>query len=271
MVSYPTECCSCCSCCNFCFPLLARFKPAKEQHFILKIMAIEALVIVLIESFGQYLKLFKAILYPFRMAMVIFHELGHASTAILCGGKLSGFKIRMNESGVTSYLSSGSGLCLISPAGFGGAAIISGILLFCGFGHKTSRFACIFLACTGIVIFWSGSLATAFVLLVYMAANILLAYFDPIVKNIIVVQHFVLLLGNVAFWSSISNIFQTVIIHKAEDSDGVVFATECMKFLPSRVVGVLFVMMSFFFVGSILLLSIAYYRKRSGDIEMSWK
>lgn len=67
------------------------------------------------------------VLWPFRLLVVTFHELGHALTALLTGGSVAGLQVSFNEGGLT--LTQGGFRFLILNGGYLGSAAFGLALL----------------------------------------------------------------------------------------------------------------------------------------------
>ncbi len=88
-------------------------------------LASAALVIVLIL---WNVDAFDTLLYPFRLFVTYIHEAGHSLMALLTGGKVLGFAISANGSGLAT--TAGGSRALILPAGYLGAALFGAGLFY---------------------------------------------------------------------------------------------------------------------------------------------
>lgn len=68
------------------------------------------------------------LLYPFRLFVTYVHESGHVLMTLLTGGKVVGFSVAANGSGVATRI--GGTASLILPAGYLGAAFFGAILFY---------------------------------------------------------------------------------------------------------------------------------------------
>lgn len=68
------------------------------------------------------------ILYPFRLFVTFVHEAGHSVMAVLTGGRVIGFEVFSNGTGVAS--TAGGNRLLILPAGYLGAALFGAVLFY---------------------------------------------------------------------------------------------------------------------------------------------
>lgn len=68
------------------------------------------------------------IAYPFRLFVTFVHEAGHSLAALLTGGKVLGFTVNSNGSGIAT--TAGGSRALILPMGYLGAAAFGAILFY---------------------------------------------------------------------------------------------------------------------------------------------
>lgn len=68
------------------------------------------------------------IIYPFKLFVVLIHELSHALSALATGGKVISIKISPNESGVA--ITSGGIRFIVLNAGYLGSALFGALLLY---------------------------------------------------------------------------------------------------------------------------------------------
>ena len=77
-------------------------------------------------------------IYPFRLFMVIVHEVCHAAAAIVTGGEVLEMKTHWDESGHT--LTRGGLFPVISAAGYVGSAVLGALLIRTGVLPQLQRF-----------------------------------------------------------------------------------------------------------------------------------
>jgi hypothetical protein len=70
------------------------------------------------------------LILPFRLFVVMVHEIFHAATALLTGGQVLEMRTNLNESGHT--LTQGGFFPLISAAGYVGSALLGALLIYTG-------------------------------------------------------------------------------------------------------------------------------------------
>ena len=67
---------------------------------------------------------------PFRVYMVMIHEMGHAGATILTGGEVLEMRTNWNESGHTT--SRGGSFTVTSSAGYVGSAFLGAFVIYAG-------------------------------------------------------------------------------------------------------------------------------------------
>lgn len=97
------------------------------------------------------------VLKPFRVFMVLVHEMSHAGAALATGGEVTQVRIHWNESG--HAVSRGGFVPLISSAGYVGAALLGALLIFAGSRAGPQR---ILLAGIGCLSVWMSARYTPF-------------------------------------------------------------------------------------------------------------
>jgi hypothetical protein len=70
------------------------------------------------------------VIKPFRVFMVMVHEMGHATAALATGGEVTEIRVLWNESGHSN--SRGGWVWVISSAGYVGSALLGAFLIFTG-------------------------------------------------------------------------------------------------------------------------------------------
>jgi hypothetical protein len=109
----------------------------KDLHFrqrAVLLMPIAALIVFVLWNTPQL----DALLYPFRLFVTYVHEAGHGLAAILTGGRLLGFVVSPDGSGVATTV--GGWRWLILPAGYLGAATFGALLFFVANRFPHSRY-----------------------------------------------------------------------------------------------------------------------------------
>lgn len=177
----------------------------------------------------------------------------------MTGGTVTKIEINMDESGLTRF--HGGISCAIIPAGYLGSSLIGGILLFCGFRQKTSRWMA---AAVGVILaatFWLGDLKTMIIALI-LAAGLAGAVWYEEGKY---TQYFILFMGTSASVVSLLNILSSTVFHTIDGSDATAFAKECSFLIPAFVFGLLWMVISVILIGVTLLLAIKYTKEPAYD------
>jgi len=88
-------------------------------------------LVLILGSMVLILALWKtAICLPFKLLIVFIHELGHASMALVCCGKVTSLTVQANESGLTNYTYTKE--CVrfwVTPAGYIGSSVVGFALI----------------------------------------------------------------------------------------------------------------------------------------------
>jgi len=152
-------------------------------------------------------------------------------------------EINLNESGVTRFY--GGWRCGVLPAGYIGSTAAGAILLFTGFGIKSSKYISIavnlILAAT---LYWAHTMFTIIITLV-LVAMMLGAY---IYQDGIYQRYFILFMGAIGCLVSILNITSTTVFNTIDGSDAAEFARHCSILVPAFVYGILWCVISLFII-----------------------
>ncbi len=136
------------------------------------------------------------ILYPFRLFVTYIHEAGHGSMALLTGGRLLGFQVYADGSGVA--MTAGGIRALILPAGYLGAALFGALLFLIANRVPHSRYISAGLGVLLIiftVLFGLGSFAAILVGGLFGAALLVLARYANQTVNLLVLDVLAILTG----------------------------------------------------------------------------
>ena len=76
-------------------------------------------------------------IYPFRLFMVVVHEVCHAAAALMTGGEVLEMRTALDESGHT--LTRGGVFPAISAAGYVGSAMLGALLIYTGIHPRVQR------------------------------------------------------------------------------------------------------------------------------------
>jgi hypothetical protein len=107
--------------------------PLSTNQTLLKTLAFITIYLLLRFAGGGF---GEKILYPINMLVTFLHELGHATGALLSGGKMKSMDINLDGSGLTTTLGGSTAITLVS--GYIGSAIFGNLLFY--IGAKLPRF-----------------------------------------------------------------------------------------------------------------------------------
>lgn len=152
---------------------------------------------------------------------------------------MSAIEINPNESGETRFY--GGWRCGVLPAGYIGSTIAGAILLFAGFGIKTSKYISIAVDLILVAtVYWANSITTVIITVVLIAMMLgVYIYQDGIYQ-----KYFILFMGAIGCLVSILNITSTTVFNTIDKSDAVEFAKHCSILIPAFVYGILWCLIS---------------------------
>lgn len=100
----------------------------------------------------------RALLKPFKLQAVAFHELGHAVACKLTCGRVHHITLDINEGGATQ-MSGGLG-AVTYPAGYLGSSLVGSLMIFCGFDIVASKIASFAIGVLFLLLVWWGVIRT---------------------------------------------------------------------------------------------------------------
>ena len=162
----------------------------------------------------------RMVLWPFKMLVIAFHEFGHASTAILTGGKVKSISLDPHEGGVTHLAGGISAITL--PAGYLGSSIIGAVLTLCGFNINASKIVSIALGVCFLLTLWWGKRDWLTILTILLAVGLLVACW--FINHAEALRFVVLFIGVMSSLYSVWDICDDLILRKVNSSDAAVFA-----------------------------------------------
>ncbi|PKY41352.1 hypothetical protein RhiirA4_395814 [Rhizophagus irregularis] len=236
-----------------------RLRPTPEQRITLIIIGAYALAILIL----WHLPVLKIILYPFKLLTVALHEFSHAAAGCCTGASIESIQIDPDEGGATRMR--GGMSCCTLPAGYLGSSLIGAIFIFCGFDDTDNR---IVLKVASIV------LGIILIALLYWAKNWLLRGLTIFFVGVIVLlwfinkgvglKYFVLFVGVMSCLYSLWDIMDDLVFRKVNESDASRFAKEC-KCCPSQIWGIIWLIISFFFLGIGVLAGLLVFKQHNGQ------
>ena len=95
------------------------------------------------------------LILPFRLFVVLVHEIFHAGTALITGGQVLEMRTNLNESGHT--LAQGGFFPLISAAGYVGSALLGSLLIYTGTLPQVQRLLLLLIVgvCMGMTMWYT--------------------------------------------------------------------------------------------------------------------
>lgn len=193
---------------------------------------------------------------PFKLLTVFMHEMGHATMAWICCGKVQSITVEENESGLTNYTYDRPYVVYwVTPAGYIGSSVIGAGLVMCGAGVLSSLVACIVLAVVLLItiVFQKNTIPrvlTACVVIV--VAGLMVLYFTQIDSDALGPRLFCTFIGVMNGLYSVWDIYESTVAREAEGSDARECARICNCPNSSKKVGFVWMLISFIlFVGGV--------------------
>ncbi|PSR90336.1 peptidase M50B-like-domain-containing protein [Coniella lustricola] len=197
----------------------------------------------------------RAILKPFKLQAVAFHELGHAVACKLTCGRVHHITLDINEGGATQ-MSGGLGI-VTYPAGYLGSSLVGSLMIFCGFDIVASKVASLVIGVLFLLLLWWGVVKAMNVplkdgekrwiapLIILLNTGLLVACW--FIADSEALRYYVLFVGTLTATYSVWDIFDDCIRRDVEGSDSHQMAKNaresgfCMCFCVSngRVLGII--------------------------------
>ncbi|KAF3760929.1 hypothetical protein M406DRAFT_282802 [Cryphonectria parasitica EP155] len=186
----------------------------------------------------------RALLKPFKLQAVAFHELGHAIACKLTCGRVHHITLDINEGGATQ-MSGGLG-AVTYPAGYLGSSLVGSLMIFCGFDIVASKVASLVIGVLFLLLLWWGGekrwIAPAIIL--FNTGLLVACWF---IADSEALRFYVLFVGTLTATYSVWDIFDDCIRRDVEGSDSHQMARNaresglCMCFCVSngRVLGII--------------------------------
>ncbi|RDB24261.1 hypothetical protein Hypma_008574 [Hypsizygus marmoreus] len=197
----------------------------------------------------------KAIIYPFKLLTVGFHEMSHAIFGVLTCAHIHSIELDPDEGGSTRM--SGGIQWITLPAGYLGSSFIGAALITCGFNTNASKVASIVMAVFFLfTLWWARRNILTWVLIFGMSGLIVMFWF---VAGGIALRYFVLFVGVMSCMYVLWDVIDDTIARKANASDAAAFARICGCF-PSRVWGVLWLIVAFIFFAAGVIVGLVAFK-----------
>jgi hypothetical protein len=109
----------------------------RRQALTMTALALLLVFVLWTNILGLPQSLVSFVMTPFNLFVTYVHEAGHALAALVTGGRVIGFVVSADGSGLAT--TAGGSRAIILPAGYLGAAAFGSLLFF--FANRTSRYA----------------------------------------------------------------------------------------------------------------------------------
>jgi len=206
----------------------------------------------------------KAIIYPFKLLTVGFHEMSHAIVGVLTCTHIHSIELDPDEGGSTSM--SGGIQWLTLPAGYLGSSFIGACLIACGFDTNASKVASLVLAVFFLfTLWWARRNWLTWVLILGMSGVIILFWF---VGGGIALRFFVLFIGVMSCMYVLWDVIDDTIARKVNESDASAFAKICGCF-PSRVWGVIWLIQAIIFFALGVIVGLVAFKESAAEQKTS--
>jgi len=222
-----------------------QIQPNETQRNTLIVAGVYIIIIAIL----WHVPYLKAIIYPFKLLTVGFHEMSHAFVGVLTCAKIHSIELDPDEGGATSM--SGGINYLTLPAGYLGSSFIGACLITCGFDTNASKVATIVLAVFFLfTLWWARRNWLSWVLILGMSGLIVLFWF---VGEGVALRFLVLFIGVMSCLYCLWDVIDDTVARKVPNSDASEFARIC-GCCPSRVWGVIWLVQAiiFFALGIII-------------------
>jgi len=199
------------------------------------------------------------VIYPFKLLTVAFHEFSHAIVGKCTGARIESITLDPNEGGLTK-MRGGIRACTL-PAGYLGSSLIGALLIFAGFDTVASKVASIVLAVMLLItLWWARNWLTRGVVVIAIGVMVALWFIDhgsPL-------RFYVLFNGVMSCLYSVWDIVDDLVFRKVNESDASQFAALC-PLIPSRVWGVIWLLISLIFLLGGILAGLAAFKDSSSE------
>jgi len=183
-----------------------------------------------------------ALIYPFKLLTVGFHEMSHAFMGVLTCATIHSIELDPDEGGSTQM--SGGIQWLTLPAGYLGSSFIGACLIACGFNTDASKIASLVLAVFFLfTLWWARASWISWILIIGMSGLIVLFWF---VGQGVALRYLVLFIGVMSCMYVLWDVIDDTIARKVNESDASAFAKIC-GCCPSRVWGVIWLIQALIF------------------------
>ncbi|KAI0781439.1 peptidase M50B-like-domain-containing protein [Trametes elegans] len=203
-----------------------------------------------------HLPYLSAIIYPFKLLTVGFHEMSHAIAGVLTCAHIHSIELDPDEGGATRM--SGGIPWITLPAGYLGSSFIGAALITCGFDTNASKVASLAMAAFFLfTLWWARRNWLTWILILGMSGLIVLFWF---VAGGVALRYFVLFIGVMSCMYVLWDVVDDTIARKVNGSDASSFAHIC-GCCPSQVWGVIWLIQAFAFFAAGILVGIVAFKQ----------
>lgn len=167
------------------------------------------------------LLLIRHLLFPLKLIVVAWHELGHVVASACSGYKLESVTVDPNEGGATR-LEGGHYNPAALPLGYMTSCLLGGVLVFCGFNTLASKIASFFLMISLVVTFWWANGLTAR-LMTLCSLGLLIGFW--FIDHAGILRYYILFVGVMSSWYVIYDVMDDLVFRKMNPCCAVVFET----------------------------------------------
>ncbi|KAI0628735.1 peptidase M50B-like-domain-containing protein [Trametes polyzona] len=207
-----------------------------------------------------HLPYLSAIIYPFKLLTVGFHEMSHAIAGVLTCAHIHSIELDPDEGGATRM--SGGIPWITLPAGYLGSSLIGAALITCGFNDNASKVASLAMAAFFLfTLWWARRNWLTWLLILGMSGLIVLFWF---VAGGVALRYFVLFIGVMSCMYVLWDVVDDTIARKVNGSDASSFAEIC-GCCPSQVWGVIWLIQAFAFFAAGVIVGLVAFKQSAAQ------
>ncbi|KAI8923807.1 peptidase M50B-like-domain-containing protein [Entophlyctis helioformis] len=199
----------------------------------------------------------KELLWPFKILAVALHEFGHASAGVCTGARVESITLNPDEGGLTKMR--GGNPYITLPAGYIGSAFWGALMVFAGFNVLAAKIVSVVIGIAMLAtLIWAKNWLTRGITVLFIGLIAVLWWF----KDAFYLRYFVLFLGVMSACYSLWDIVDDLIARRVNESDASAFARLCCNgCLPPQFWGVLWLLISFIFVGCAIIAALVVFKE----------
>ncbi|PLW24992.1 hypothetical protein PCANC_01222 [Puccinia coronata f. sp. avenae] len=155
--------------------------------------------------------LVRQLIFPLKLVVISWHELGHVIVSIFVGRTIEEVQIDPSVGGSTKLIDE-----MIAPAvplfaGYLSSCLFGGLMVFCGFDTLASKIASIFIAMSFLgVMWWANSITSK--ILTTAALGLLVAFW--FIDHAGMLRYYVLLMGVLSCWYVLFDVMDDFVFRK---------------------------------------------------------